>query len=101
MEYTQEQLVGFKKDFARKRRRQLWITVLYVPAVISLMVSLRVSEGQGGAWLLGGGMVGLVATLALSLLNWRCPACGQYLGRDKKLSFCPRCGVALNTSDVA
>jgi RsiW-degrading membrane proteinase PrsW (M82 family) len=33
--------------------------------------------------------------LILSYFNWRCPACGKYLGRAFELKKCRKCGARL------
>lgn len=37
----------------------------------------------------------VIGVLAFSFRNWRCPACGRYLGREMSPRFCSKCGVAL------
>jgi hypothetical protein len=37
----------------------------------------------------------IAGAFAFSALNWRCPACRRYLGRNTFVSECPRCGVEL------
>jgi predicted membrane protein len=36
-----------------------------------------------------------IGGLILYYLNWRCPACGAYLGRAPGMKKCRKCGVVL------
>lgn len=94
MEYTQEQLSGFKAEFAARRRRQIAVAVVIGLGAILLMVMPdRQALNRGpGLFVLFGAMA---AILVFTLQNWRCPACQRYLGKGANPSFCPRCGVAL------
>ncbi len=35
------------------------------------------------------------AFIGFSAVNWRCPSCGKFLGRDVHQDVCRRCGVRL------
>lgn len=37
----------------------------------------------------------ILASLVLSLINWRCPACNTYLGKKISPRFCSKCGTEL------
>ena len=94
MNYTQEQLSGFKQEFAKKRQRQFLVGGLTVLAFLSLVLLQRNGMVTGAplalVWI-----AGVAVAVLFSWQNWRCPACGKYLGRSGNLAFCPRCGVAL------
>ena len=99
MEYTQEQLDGFRTSFARKRRRQI---ILIVPlfAVIILVAAASDDSSSNIAGLPAAvvgtmGILLILGALAFSLYNWRCPACNGYLGRSASPRFCSKCGVPL------
>jgi hypothetical protein len=97
--YTDHQKAEFKAEFAVKRRRQ-WLAVL--PALAAVVVIAIVSGRQAGGFL---GLdpaiwqpiafVVVLGAVGFSLVNWRCPACGRYLGRTFNPAFCARCGIAL------
>jgi hypothetical protein len=76
-----------------RRRRTLWImaTVMWSVAVIGALFAFGATVPQylgvlAAAWLLSA-LIGLSA--------WRCPRCGQQLGRTWSVSVCPHCFVEL------
>jgi len=94
VEYTQEQLSGFKAEFATRRRRQIAVAVVIgLGAILLLIMPDRQAVNRAPGILLLFAAMG--AILVFTFQNWRCPACGRYLGRGANPSFCPRCGVAL------
>src|SRR5262245_62169966 len=100
MEYTQEQLTGFRTAFAQRRKRQI---ILIFP-VLAVLIALAMTQDDSGSSLGGiptpvlasAGIVLILGALAFSLYNWRCPACSVYLGRTISPKFCSRCGVPLS-----
>ncbi len=98
MEYTEEQKEQFKQEFAVKRRRQLMLSAPLVIVVVLFMLA----DNRRGAPLLvlppavmWAGLGLILFGLVFSFKNWRCPACGKYLGRSFGPRHCPKCGVAL------
>jgi len=94
MEYTPDQLAGFKAEFARRQKRQFGVAAILLLGVASMMLMRGhgAPETPAGLALVLGAMV---AIFAFSLQNWRCPACQKYLGKGGFPRFCPRCGVPL------
>jgi rubrerythrin len=94
MEYTHEQLAGFKAEFARRQKRQFAVAAVILAGAISLMILRNRSplESPVGIVLI---VAAMGAILVFTLQNWRCPACGKYLGKGAFPRFCPQCGVAL------
>jgi hypothetical protein len=100
MEYTEAQKVAFKHEFAARRKRQI---MLAVPVVALVIIVAMFADERNGRVVLGipAGFVGpafltiMVAAVAFSFRNWRCPACDKYLGKGMSPRFCPKCGVAL------
>lgn len=98
MEHTAEQKGTFKTQFALRRRKQIILAIPLI-AVIVLLVS---SEGKDSV--LGmpltvagpGAVIVILAGLAFSLYNWRCPACKKYLGKAISPKFCAGCGEELS-----
>jgi len=100
MEYTEQQKTEFKAEFSRRRRNQLIATVPMIAAVlgaafgegyITQTLGLRMEVFGGIA------LVVIAAGVIFSLVNWRCPACGRYLGKGMGPNHCPKCGVALRS----
>ena len=94
MEYTREQLAGFKAEFARRQKRQIAVAAIIFAGAISLMILRNrspVTSPVGFVLFVGA----FAAILIFSFQNWRCPACEKYLGKGGFPRFCPRCGVAL------
>jgi hypothetical protein len=89
--YTDHQKAEFKAEFATRRRRQ-WLTML--PALAVLVIVVVSGRQTGNGFGLGAALVA-VGVVVFSLINWRCPACGRYLGRTFNPAFCARCGIAL------
>ena len=100
MEYSDRQKAKVKEEFAAKRKRQL---ILIGPVVAVLIGFSLVANEPSDGDVLGlpaavvVALLGLliVGTVVFSLLNWRCPACKTYLGKEISPNFCPKCGVAL------
>ena len=98
--HTDQQKREFKAAFAAKRRRQ-WLLVLLpvLAAVIVIVIVGRRPEGillgvSAAVWRPVAFAV-VIAAVVFSFINWRCPACGRYLGRTFNPAYCPRCGIPL------
>jgi ribosomal protein S27AE len=100
MTYTEEQKAAHRTEFALRRKRQLFVSIPLVVVMLGVMVVLD-DKTKASVWGLSPSVVvGIFAVLmggglVFSLLNWRCPACGRYLGKHISPSFCHRCGVPL------
>jgi hypothetical protein len=94
VEYTREQLAGFKEEFARRQKRQFGVAAVIFAGMICLMILRDRSplESPVGITI---ALAAIGAILVFTLQNWRCPACGKYLGKGAFPRFCPQCGVAL------
>lgn len=84
--------------FRAKRRRQMFIAVAVFPLLFlrlfrSSLDQLPFYNEDWFAILLIGFIVGCIV---FSLVNWRCPQCNKYLGRDMQQKFCKKCGVQLD-----
>ena len=90
---------GVLAEFKKRKTRQL---IAAIPAV--LMILLLVGAQETG-WI---GLAGIPATVlqpvavaiilavvAFSLLNWRCPSCKAYLGKRINPRFCAKCSEQL------
>jgi hypothetical protein len=103
LDHTEQQKVEFKEQFKVRRKRQ------YMSAALVIAVLIPAMMGEARGW--QGSILGLpvsvyafaflitvLAVLAFSFRNWRCPACDRYLGQGGSLMgprCCPNCGVAL------
>ena len=100
MTYTEDQKAEFRAEFAMRRRRQLFVSIPLVIFMVGVMVALDEKAkapvfGISPSVVIGIFAVVMVGGLVFSLLNWRCPACQRYLGKQINPSFCHRCGVPL------
>ena len=102
MNYTQQQLDEFKREFALRRKRQYMGSISFALVMVGFAAFVRFAKRQDGT--LPGMSPGvflaifftlIAGVLMFSFRNWRCPACGRYLGREMGPRFCPKCGVAL------
>ena len=97
MDYTEEQKAAFRAEFAVRRRRQLAASGALVAMILAIAfasergaISPKLSIFLGNVlFLLGAVLVGF------TLRNWRCPACGGYLGKGIGPRFCSKCGAPL------
>ena len=88
-----------RRTFAKRRRNQLWLLVVFAPIVFGELLYQR----HVAATVLGMSpqvaapifLVLAVVGLLYSLRNWRCPACSKYLGRSINARNCLNCGVRL------
>ena len=65
-------------------------------ALVLLVLAKCVSNGTAALIL---AVLALALVTALTLLHlryWRCPHCGQYLGRTGCAEYCPHCGKRLD-----
>jgi hypothetical protein len=95
MPYTGSQLAGFRVQFVKTRKRQLWVTVALVTVCVAGSLSILVPALPIKVSYQALPIVAL-GFMVVTLVNWRCPACNSYLGSGTwGLAFCPRCGVGL------
>lgn len=84
-----------REQFSKRRFRQFLIAaaaLAVLVGVISVDVKQRTTLGIDTTVVLIGSIVVLFGLLALTLVNWRCPACGRYIGRTINPKFCSGCG---------
>jgi ribosomal protein S27AE len=100
MTYTDDQKAAHRAEFASRRKRQLFVSIPLLVLMLGFMIVLDDKSKAPAFGLSPSVVVGVFALLmggglVFSLLNWRCPACGRYLGKHINPSFCHRCGVPL------
>src|SRR5262249_12075866 len=97
MEYSEEQLAGFREEFAKHRQTRVLVTVLMVVCAVAFAVfaqSMSKTSQMDFLWpslFIALILIGVVFLLATS----RCPACGSIVGRPFRAKFCDQCGVPL------
>ena len=90
MEYTADQLAGFRAAFKQRRGRAFVLSGLIAIVVLLALFVPWLERYWNTLWLFG--IVGLVVVV---VATHRCPACGKFLGRSMNHRFCPKCGVPL------
>jgi hypothetical protein len=99
MQYIEQQITEFKAEFARRRKRQLLVTIPIVACIVLVRVFSREEDalvfGLPASVVIGAAFAVIAAVVAFTLWNWRCPACNKYLGKGMSPSFCSKCGVPL------
>ena len=88
--------------FANRRRRQRLASWALGVAAVLAIEGIRGPDGILGHMLelnvsvLTIPSLGLfLAAIVFTYFNWRCPACGLFLGRNGSPQFCPGCGQQL------
>lgn len=84
--------------FLRRKKFQAYAIVITVVAMFSALWKLKhpgvftstLSEDTV-SWLI----IGIIALFAVfTFFNWKCPACGKYLGSNITQKRCRKCGVS-------
>ena len=97
MEYSEEQLQGFRDEFARHRQTRVLVTALMVVCAIAFAVFTQATARTRQVdylWLSIFLVLFLIGVVFL-LITSRCPACGAIVGRPFRAKFCDQCGVPL------
>lgn len=83
-------------EFARRKARQ-WSLVIPIGAVfLALQWAKRHPDGSWMTLLVPAAVVVALGSAWFSYRNWRCPACGAYLGKYAWMQRrCPKCHTAL------
>jgi len=97
MEYSEEQIQGFREEFAKHRMTRVLVTVLMVVIALGFAAFTGVSNKTNQVDFLSLSiflaliLIGVVFLIVTS----RCPACGSIVGRPFRAKFCDQCGVSL------
>jgi rubrerythrin len=85
------------EEFKKRRTRQLIavIPILLAAATIAMTDESTGLLGVPSNIIIPVAIVVLLAVVAFSMFNWRCPACQSYLGKGYNPQFCPKCGKKL------
>lgn len=98
MEYAEDGKSEIRKRFHVRRRRQRVLVFVLLAAGISaafLGKGKTAVIGIPSSFFVPAFLFVVLGAILFSLYNWRCPACGQYLGKTMDPQFCSRCGAAL------
>jgi hypothetical protein len=86
--------IKLRVRFQQRRKRQIVIGVLSACLLFAVLVlkndraaAQRYGRYSPAAFVVMLGMAGF------TYWNWRCPACGKYLGRALGVRFCQNCGA--------
>ncbi|MCY6484103.1 hypothetical protein OW763_07020 [Clostridium aestuarii] len=94
------------KEFKKRKKRQV-ITTIPVIAIILIGFIIRITHPElSNARIDETSFLGIpgiviciivgviiIGSVIFSFLNWRCPACKAYLGKNTDIKFCPKCGT--------
>jgi len=99
MALTVDEKQRIMAEFARRRKRQLCVSIPLAAMVIGFILigdnsDILSSEFRPAAVI--GLFIAVLAVLIFSFRNWRCPGCNAYLHKNMNPRFCPRCGVQLH-----
>ena len=85
------------EEFSRRRIRQYAVTIPIFVAYMAWFLTTKSDRSSSGwsAPVVIGIVVVAIGMLVFSLWNWRCPACGGYLGRSIAPRYCQGCGAQL------
>lgn len=86
------------EEYLLRKNRQLKISVIcgIVLAICLFFISYESNILVQFRPIFGGIiLIDAVGITIFSLINWRCPRCNSYLGRERNLKFCKACGVRL------
>ena len=93
--YTEQQQAEFKATFAKRKRLQIGSFIAAFGAFalsFALPASIAFPFGPPGP---PAGVLVIPIVVLISLVVWRCPACGKILGNEWSPNFCSKCGVEL------
>jgi hypothetical protein len=88
-----------KREFARRRARQWGVGGILLLGLIGIQGYILASAPETHR--VEGGLLPYIILLLIigivvfSFLNWRCPACGSYLGSQYNPRVCHHCGASL------
>src|SRR5438105_10248260 len=98
MEYTEQQKAEFKEQFRERKKRQTVVSVLVCVLLVPVFIIRAFPNSPISDYILFVGVgffAAVVSAIVFSHKNWRCPACGKYLGQSMNPKHCQSCGVAL------
>ncbi len=84
--------------FAERRRRQIILSTVFLVGIALLRSALERASDTLTVSL----FIGFIGAFFIGTRkNWRCPACGRYLGKRLNPCACQHCGAALRPLDAS
>lgn len=95
---TQQEQEEVCSKFKKRKKLQYMLVIPFAIWILPLIITRR--WGTIPFWLsedivMPISVVILIVGLILSWINWRCPYCNKYLGKQINPAFCQKCGVKL------
>ncbi len=94
-EPDKEQII---RDFKKRQDRQIlaMAAAMFVVLLCAVIYKRPAIFGQfSKEALFAAESIVIAAFIGFTAVNWRCPACKKYLGRDVHRTVCKKCGVRL------
>lgn len=84
-------------EFAKRKKRQIAIAFILAPIILMKVFEPKLDNipFMNETLILGVFLVIIFGSLIFSFINWRCPSCGKYLGKEISINHCKKCGVQL------
>lgn len=85
------------REYQKRRKKQWTVVLLCIPVI--LLFLLQVADKH--MVFIGTGTLAIITVLflacvvAFTLVNWRCPNCNAFLGKNISAHRCEECGVRL------
>jgi hypothetical protein len=87
-------------SLARKRTMQLVLSAFIIVPLAACLLVWKFPDlwvfGFSEWYLFGVGFAIILVAFLLTVLNWRCPGCNAYLGREFRPRNCRYCGVCFD-----
>lgn len=88
-----------KQEFRKRKIRQILLIIPFVVIVFLIVLNSnsenQLLEGMSNEHLLLTNFVYVVLGFIFTLINWRCPHCKRFPGKDINPKFCAMCGAEL------
>ena len=92
-------MLSVQDEFKKRKKKQIIIAAILVPAMIMMVFTseaqYEVIEGVENQTFTFLGLGAIIGGVIFSLINWRCPSCSKYLGKNINPKFCTHCGTEL------
>jgi len=88
-----------QKFSKRQERRTLSIILIIAATLLIGIPGILIGTYLGNKWILiATAIVCCALNVAISIyaiINWQCPSCNYFLGRNIQIKYCLNCGVEL------